>query len=245
MIYSNETSMAQRAAVGTAATLPPPVLGQSIEGPGEWAALVMKMNWKVARTGKALNTENLRTLSGITQKRELILRPGNPGEWSGTRLNKEIGESSRHVEAAATQIVGDYHKDIECEACEKEQGPFAHCVTFPGIPGCANCHWAGSGQSCTIFAGAKPRKHKKRRIDASSLDEEDEGIAGHILVELRDKISKAQAAQHRVYRQANLFSNLSPTDQVVLAELVRQNDRAEKQLEAVEEVVRRAQGFRD
>lgn len=202
------------------------------------------MNWKVARAGNGrLKTENLRLLSDKEPKQELILRPGNTARWSGTRLNEKIGEKARTVEAAAMQVVGDHQKNLECEGCLKGLGPFALCVTFPGIDGCGNCHWRGFGPNCTLIPGAPPRGHKKRRSDASSLEKGEQDVAGHVLVELRDLIAKAQAAQNRVDRQTLLFTNLSPQDQAVLTELVRHSNAMQKRLQALEEAVRQAQGF--
>jgi hypothetical protein len=73
--------------VGLPTTIPSALVGTVDEDPGEWALLVMKMNFKAVRAGHMLKTNNLKLLHGRSQLRELTLWVTN---WSPERLYDQI-----------------------------------------------------------------------------------------------------------------------------------------------------------
>ncbi|KAJ6131367.1 hypothetical protein N7523_001827 [Penicillium sp. IBT 18751x] len=123
-----------------------------------------------------LKTNNLKLLHGRPQLRELTLRVTN---WSPVRLYDQISQSARHVEAAAMQIVGTYDQQVSCDDCKKLLGPFSKCVTFPGVPGCGNCHWTKHGPSCSRNPNPVPRTptHRARGSDASNISQVSQNTA--------------------------------------------------------------------
>jgi hypothetical protein len=64
-------------------------------------------------------------------------------------MNAQIGAKLANVEAALIQIVGT-EATTACESCQKEFGPFSHCITAPGALDCGNCHWANNSSRCTL-----------------------------------------------------------------------------------------------
>jgi hypothetical protein len=85
--YNSIPPTPHRAELGLPTTIPSALVGTVDEDPGEWALLVMKMNFKVARAGHMLKTNNLKLLHGRSQLRELTLRVTN---WSPERLYDQI-----------------------------------------------------------------------------------------------------------------------------------------------------------
>jgi hypothetical protein len=64
-------------------------------------------------------------------------------------MNAQIGAKLANVEAALIQIVGT-EATTACESCQKEFGPFSHCITAPGALDCGNCHWSSNSSRCTL-----------------------------------------------------------------------------------------------
>lgn len=120
----------------------------------------MDMNFTVARSRRGLKAEDLRNLSGLPQLRESVLRYSR-ATWSPTRMFEMICQKVHELEAAAIQVVGTYSH--ECSHCEQELGPFLKCVSVPGNPGCANCHWVKAGPSCSLNPNPTPRKPTAKR----------------------------------------------------------------------------------
>ncbi|KAJ6109975.1 hypothetical protein N7486_002210 [Penicillium sp. IBT 16267x] len=62
------------------------IMGAEQLPPGEWARLMMNMNFGVARRGTVLKTVLLQRLYGMTQRRELSVRYGTA--YAGYSLKK-------------------------------------------------------------------------------------------------------------------------------------------------------------
>lgn len=142
--------------------------GSNNDLPGRWAEFIMAMNFSTARAGRSLKTENMKLLHGEPQLREPLLRY-NRGAWSGARMQQQIAQNSNHIEAAAMQVVGAWSQTRECTNCQRDEGPFVKCATFPGIEGCANCHWVKAGPSCSLNTHPTPLGPAARRNSASQV----------------------------------------------------------------------------
>lgn len=191
--YNSIPPIPYRAEVGLPATIPMALVGTVDEEPGEWAQLVMQMNFKVARAGELLKTDNLKLLHGRPQLRELTIRVKN---WSPLKLYDQICQKARHVEAAAMQIVGNYDREVSCDDCKKFNRPFPKCITFPGILGCGNCHWHDHGPSCSRNPDPVPRTraHRSRPSDTSNTSQENAGNRDRV----RDLIVEAINGHARI-----------------------------------------------
>lgn len=64
-------------------------------------------------------------------------------------MNTKIGARITNVEAALIQVVGT-EATTACDSCQKEHGPFSHCVTAAGALECRTCHFGGITSHCTL-----------------------------------------------------------------------------------------------
>lgn len=130
-------------------TIPAVKVGSQLQPAGEWAKYVKQVPWTVAIKGKLLKSELLRTLVELPNRHELSVRWGERVRWTPNSMSTKIGARLTNVEAALIQIVST-ESPSACDSCEKEFGPFSHCVTAPGALECGNCHWGGNASRCTL-----------------------------------------------------------------------------------------------
>lgn len=124
-------------------------VGSHLQPAGEWAQYGKHVPWTVAIKGKLLKSELLRILVQLPNRNELSVRWGERVRWTPKSMSTKIGARLTNVEAALIQIVGTESPNA-CNSCEKESGPFSHCVTAPGALECGNCHWGGNASRCTL-----------------------------------------------------------------------------------------------
>ncbi|KAJ6017255.1 hypothetical protein N7451_000634 [Penicillium sp. IBT 35674x] len=220
------------------------VVGPAELSAGEWAKLVMNMNYGVAREGTVLKSQLLQRLYGMSRQREISIRYGTVyAGWSPKKLEEQLTKSLRHFEATAMQIVGSIHfREHQCTTCKKLRGPFSHCVTVAGVAGCANCYYHDRDAGCDLSENAVPRvrrsaaeRHARRISDQSTephaalRGEITEQVTEVVRVEtintLRDRVTALVDAQDAAYdacdenilgRQASA-PELGPNNTVVLS----------------------------
>lgn len=131
---------------------------------GDWARYIKQIPWPVAIKGKQLKSDLLRSLVGKPSKNELSIRWGERARWTPSATAAKIGSRIANVEAALIQIVGT-ESSPACDTCQKDFGPFSHCVTAPGALECGNCHWSGNASRCTLpptpIATPAPTSHPR------------------------------------------------------------------------------------
>ncbi|KAJ5367238.1 hypothetical protein N7541_001179 [Penicillium brevicompactum] len=121
--------------------IPPLQKGPDILPPGPWVQRVATHMRN--RLGRIRPTGAITALNSLPALRELSWRTKRT--YSKEREDSFISERTSNLEAAWGQIVGVVNV-IECTACEAGKGPFARCVSVPGVPSfpvCANCHYRG------------------------------------------------------------------------------------------------------
>lgn len=186
--------------------------------PGEWARLMMNMNYGVARGRGALKSLLLQRLYTMTPLRELSFRYGSLyAGWSPKKMEEQLTKSLRHFEATAMQIVGNVHlQDHQCTTCKKHRGPFSHCVTVAGVVGCANCYYHHHNESCDLSDNPAPRaprtaaeRHARRVSDQSTdphatlrgeiTEQIQEVVRVNTTNSLRDRVTALVDAQDAAY----------------------------------------------
>lgn len=119
--------------------------------PGPWAAHVKKLNYPATKQGDELKTDTLVILNRKPAQRELMVR--SVLNSTPATLESEISESPTNIEAALGYIVGS-PADPPCSCCERELGPFPHCIRVTDchdMTACVNCHWNGNGVFCDKY----------------------------------------------------------------------------------------------
>lgn len=152
-------------------TVPVTMAGNEDMMPGEWAAYIKTLPWKIARVGDLPKTTAMKALMESAAVREPVPRATT---WeTSSKMVEKISSRAVNVESALIQITGDVSQP-GCKRCMRGSGPWAQCVRFDDdeltVTACGNCHWGGHKTWCEFYqppvSEEAPQAHRRGRSSA-------------------------------------------------------------------------------
>ncbi|KAJ5701266.1 hypothetical protein N7488_008814 [Penicillium malachiteum] len=166
-----------------ASILPPIRSGLRDEPPGAWANWICKIPYPVVRSDKSILFEEIKWLSTLNNRRELVVKrsrlelESESGPMTGNTLNLQIGSKRIRVQSALVQVKR-LNMTCLCEQCRKGLGPWPGCkvVQHPMklISACSNCLWRGKAKKCMYYRpplGEKDHERDSIWVSQSTIDE--------------------------------------------------------------------------
>ncbi|KAJ6103104.1 Protein of unknown function DUF3716 [Penicillium sp. IBT 16267x] len=149
--------------LGENRNIPPIKTGTAVLRPGRWATFMLKTEFTVAVVSTTFKSELIRALRGLPAQQELVIRWGRHVILTGHALFQRISSELANVEAATIQVVGQVQYGLnQCKHCQRNEGPFAHCVKVDGNDACGNCHYQRNGHRRSFSAVVAPDRRRKR-----------------------------------------------------------------------------------
>ncbi|KAJ5116650.1 hypothetical protein N7456_000998 [Penicillium angulare] len=147
--------------------IPPVQNGPIAPEAARWARLIMLFDWACAKDGNRLKGEILPTLVSKRPLREPCLHTTD--RVNGVRFYNQIGDSLRHVEAAAAQVTGN-EAPVPCTHCQGKHGKFTQCVIMyvAGNQTCASCYWGGRYKECSFYKATSDSTPPQVRVNDQS-----------------------------------------------------------------------------
>ena len=115
---------------GEAMSIPQAQRGTAEIPPGDLAAHILKLPFRVAFKGSRFKSQAVEILRLQPAKREPMLR--SIKHWSDIQLREQIGAKIADVESALIQIVGVLPPE-PCSSCLEDKGPWGKFVSFIAV----------------------------------------------------------------------------------------------------------------
>ncbi|AEO67547.1 uncharacterized protein THITE_2116441 [Thermothielavioides terrestris NRRL 8126] len=98
------------------------------------------------------STKHIQNLLRFSIERDVVLQP-NPKKKGGYRSIN--WKRPTNIEALLMHVTG-VEPEVECNYCNKNQGPFMNCIVSrdnTGNGACAACHYNSGSNRCSFFLG--------------------------------------------------------------------------------------------